>query len=160
MTYLNEEWRDIEGYEGLYQVSNYGRVRSFHRGDSLLLLNTDRYGYPLAGLCKNGKRVSAKVHRLVAKAFIDNPNNSPCVNHKDENPLNNHIDNLEWCTQAYNIEYSLAKHYEVLTPDGFLLDVFNLTKYSKEMSLNHRHMHSVARGDRNHHKGYKVWPKE
>ena len=95
-----EIWKDIPGYEGLYQVSNLGRVkalpklvgrgRQYHVGERLLSLR------PM----KNGS-----VHRLVAKAFIDNPLNLPFVNHKNENPSDNRVENLEWCTVKYNANY-------------------------------------------------------
>lgn len=100
---MNEEWRDIKGYEGLYQVSNKGNVRhiKFNR-----LLKPSKSGkYITAILSKNGKQIGKSVHRLVAETFIPNPNNYPCVNHKDENPHNNSIENLEWCTHSYNINY-------------------------------------------------------
>lgn len=112
-----EEWRDIIGYEGLYQVSSQGRVRSVDRyinykntGVSLrkgriLKPKTDKDGYLIVNLSSNGKIKTHKVHRLVAQAFIPNPHNYPCVNHKDENPKNNCVDNLEWCTVAYNNNY-------------------------------------------------------
>ena len=91
---MGEIWKDIQNYEGSYQVSNYGRVKSLSRVDSrgnkrnekILKLDKDRQGYKNVYLCKNGKRKFYQVHRLVANAFIPNPNNYPHVNHKDENP--------------------------------------------------------------------------
>lgn len=102
-----EEWRDIKGYEGKYQVSNLGRVRSlrdnFNRPrEKILSLQDDRQGYKYVNLYKNSKPHTIKVHRLVAIHFIENPDNKPCVNHKDENKANNRVENLEWCTVAYN----------------------------------------------------------
>ena len=94
-----EEWRDIKGYEGLYQVSNLGRVRSKRK---ILKGTPDKDGYLRVALCKNGTRKYFGIHRLVAIAFIYNANNYPCVNHKDENKTNNRVKNLEWCTIAYN----------------------------------------------------------
>ena len=94
-----EEWRDIKGYEGLYQVSNLGRVRSERK---ILKGTPDKDGYLRVALCKNGTRKYFGIHRLVATAFIYNTNNYPCVNHKDENKTNNRAKNLEWCTIAYN----------------------------------------------------------
>ena len=104
---MNEEWRDIEGYEGLYQVSNLGRVRSLncrgHKGCiGILTPRLDGKGYEMVALYKEGKARNTKVHRLVAQAFIPNPNNYPQVNHKDENKINNNVSNLEWCTVLYN----------------------------------------------------------
>lgn len=112
-----EIWEDVVGYEGLYKVSNYGNVYSVPRivhtgfstqnkGGIILKQQIDISGYKTVCLCDGkGDRRPKKVHRLVAMAFIDNPDNYPCVNHKDENKTNNHADNLEWCTVAYNNNY-------------------------------------------------------
>ena len=111
---MNEVWKDVVGYEQYYEVSNQGRVRSKSRtvhgmnewemeGRVLRQANSGRYWQVY--LCVNGKGKSKSVHRLVAEAFIPNPDNLPEVNHKDENRYNNHIDNLEWCTHKYNVNY-------------------------------------------------------
>lgn len=117
-----EIWKDIEGYEGLYQVSNLGRVKSFigpnHCNREIIkTLIISNNGYLRVGLCKNSKLKYASVHRLIAKAFIPNPDNLPQINHKDENKTNNFVwinedgsidlekSNLEWCTQEYNNKY-------------------------------------------------------
>ena len=109
---MEEQWLDIIGYEG-YQVSNLGRVKSLGnyktRKEKILKQCIDKDGYLQVQLCKNGKIKTFKVHRLVAQAFIPNPDNLPQVNHKDENKENNIVSNLEWCTQQYNSEYSFAK---------------------------------------------------
>ena len=110
---MGEIWKDIQNYEGSYQVSNYGRVKSLSRVDSrgnkrnekILKGRKNRQGYYDVALCKNGKRKYCRINRLVAEAFIPNPNNYPITNHKDENPSNNHVDNLEWCTYKYNNNY-------------------------------------------------------
>ena len=112
-----EEWRSIEGYEGLYEVSNTGRVRSLDRYDNrnyfrkgkVLSPGKDTVGYLFVILTCNGKRKAINVHRLVAKAFIENPDNLPQVNHKDEDKTNNNVDNLEWCTAKYNNKYGSRK---------------------------------------------------
>ena len=114
---MSEEWRPIEGYEGLYEVSSYGRVRSLdryvktcyeayklHKG-KILSPAKDKNGYLKVHLCCNGKHNIIRVHRLVCKAFIPNPDNLPEVNHKDEDKTNNSVDNLEWCDRSYNISY-------------------------------------------------------
>ena len=108
-----EEWRPVVDYEGLYEVSSYGRVRSLDKYDSMnrflrgriLRLFTDGLGYLRAQLYSNSKRKSFLVHRLVAQAFIPNPDNLPQVNHRDENPSNDNVDNLEWCDGKYNVNY-------------------------------------------------------
>ena len=129
-----EIWRDVKGYEGLYQVSNIGRVKSLERfkktrknkrgmngyihiQESIRVSTKDYKGYLRLTLSKNGKRKTFRVHRLVAEAFISNPNNLPEVNHKDENKENNFVyinedgtvdlekSNIEWCTTEYNHNY-------------------------------------------------------
>lgn len=106
---MDEIWKDIEGYKGLYQVSNTGQVRSLnylHTGEvKPLKQDTNKKGYKLVSLSKNGKKKKYLVHRLVAIAFIPNPNDLPIINHKDENPSNNNVNNLEWCTSEYNNNY-------------------------------------------------------
>lgn len=107
---LTEIWRDIKGYEGLYQISNLGRVKSMHgRRPRILkpgMMGTgyrEGTGYLFVILCKNGVPKKRKVHRLVATAFIPNTCHEPQVNHKDGNKLNNRVDNLEWCSATHNI---------------------------------------------------------
>ena len=105
-----EIWKDIRGYEGKYQVSNIGNVRSLnYRGvkGKVKRLKTEcnNCGYILVFLYKECKPKGYSVHRLVAEAFIPNPNNLPQVNHKDENKANNCVWNLEWCTREYNRNY-------------------------------------------------------
>ena len=114
---IMEQWKNIEGYEGLYQVSNEGRIKSLHREiiykdgrkkvlEERILHNfISDLGYYHVMLSKDGVPKRYKVHRLVAKAFIPNPENLPVINHKDENPKNNVVENLEWCTQGYNVHY-------------------------------------------------------
>lgn len=117
-----EIWKDIEGFEGLYQVSSFGRVKSLRYWGSdraqILKLTDDKNGYKILGIWKNRKRYSKKVHRLVAEAFIPNPHNFPQVNHKDENPANNHVENLEWCTCKYNINYGSHNLKNALAQTG------------------------------------------
>lgn len=110
MENTEEKWKDIEEYEGLYQVSNLGRVKSLgngvtHKEERILKQRKDNGGYLKVHLCCEGKHKHHSVHRLVAQAFIPNPDNLPQVNHKDENKQNNCVDNLEWCTSEYNNNY-------------------------------------------------------
>ena len=108
-----EIWKDVAGYEGLYKVSNKGNVRSVARKDSIGRKCGGRTrkhfcregGYPEISLYKDGLRKQKLIHRLVAEAFISNPNDFPEVNHKDENKKNNCVENLEWCTSEYNTNY-------------------------------------------------------
>jgi len=101
-----EVFKDIDGYEGLYQVSNYGNVKSV-RGGYLLKKETTNKGYLRVNLWKDGKTKHFRVHRLVGIAFISNPNNLPQINHKDCDPSNNNVSNLEWCDNEYNQKYRI-----------------------------------------------------
>lgn len=117
-----EIWKDIKGYEGIYRISNTGKVLSLHYmgGNKLKELKPKKHkkGYLWVLLRNNGKEGHYLIHRLVAEAFIENPNNYPCVNHKDENPQNNNVSNLEWCTHIYNVHYSMDKHPERINSRG------------------------------------------
>lgn len=98
---MKEVWKDIEGYEGLYQVSNLGRVHSLYK-NLILKGSEDSWGYLQVKLYKNGIKSNKKMHRLVAQAFIPNPENKPEVNHIDEDKTNNKLSNLEWSTAKEN----------------------------------------------------------
>lgn len=114
----NEIWRPIRDYEGLYEVSNKGRLKTlkrvvykqdgrvhYIRKERLMRPVITNRGYYKIMLCKNSITKQFSVHRLVAEAFLENPNNLPQVNHKDENKLNNCVENLEYCDLIYNINY-------------------------------------------------------
>lgn len=115
---IKEDWKDIPGFEGRFQISTTGRVKSLKRQcnnqnakpywiqEKILTQWTDKLGYKRLSLFVDGQRHARLVHRLVALAFIPNPENKPQINHKDCNPSNNNVDNLEWCTNKEN-----AVHY-------------------------------------------------
>lgn len=106
---MSEIWRDIEGYERLYQISNLGRVKSLKRNTAhnrIMKPKKDKYGYLYIGLCKNGELSYKKIHRLVARAFIPNYNNLPQINHIDGNKTHNCVSNLEWCDASYNQKHA------------------------------------------------------
>ena len=119
MDYVNsdttmEEWRAIKGYEGIYEVSSNGRVRAIERFVSgrrgmvrghIVAAQKQKTGYMRICLSKDHKKTYFSVHRLVAEAFVSNPNNYPCVNHLDEDRANNKSSNLQWCTYAQNNNY-------------------------------------------------------
>ena len=140
-----EEWRDVKGYEGLYQVSNEGRVKALerivvykngskHKYEEHIMENVVVQGYCYVGLNSSNKQKRLRVHRLVAQAFIPNPSNLPEINHKNECTTDNNVENLEWCDRSYNINYGtrnerVGKHYEKkvyqYSIDGELLRVFD-----------------------------------
>ena len=117
-----EEWRDIEGFEGVYQVSNMGGLkRIWLRGRmnvKALKPNINQDGYCSVGLYKNGRCKTMLLHRIVAQAFLPNPSCLPQVNHKDENKQNNAVDNLEWCDAKYNCNYGTWRQQDSETHKG------------------------------------------
>ena len=116
-----EEWRPVKGLEGIYEVSNRGRVRSLDRIEvmkngvarprkgRILKPNVKANGYYCFHYSYKCKTIEVSVHRAVAEAFIPNPLQLPCINHKDRNKLNNNVENLEWCTYRYNSTYEGAR---------------------------------------------------
>ena len=170
MNGMNKEiWKDIEGYEGLYQVSNLGRVRSTTR-KQLANIRNNKYitkkgqvltpmisnaGYGRVTLFKERKRKMYSVHRLVAMAFIDNPDNLPEVNHKDGNKRNNELHNLEWCSKSANVKHAydnkLTKHYtrKILQygANGELLKEWDsLISITRELGFNFKTIQTVCAG--------------
>lgn len=124
---MEEVWKDIKDYEGIYQVSNLGRIKRLpHRVKNRFgtCCRKEHYvgykgtnGYMYVLLHKDNTPSTFLIHRLVAQAFIDNPNNYDCINHKDENPLNNCVNNLEWCDKAYNNNYGTIKQRRSIIMD-------------------------------------------
>lgn len=158
----NEEWRDIPEYEGLYQVSTSGMVRSLYtrtneRGNNILNPIKRNKGllYLAVSLYKDGKYKFHFVHRLVAAAFVPNPDNLPCINHKDENPSNNHVGNLEWCTREYNNKYGNHPRANINHPslsrpvsqykDGVLIATYPSISEAKRV-IGRRNIHAVLKG--------------
>lgn len=123
-----EIWKDVKGYENLYQVSNYGNVKSFNYGKTHIekvLKPSIKNGYFFVLLKKNNKQTNHYVHRLVAEAFIEHTSENNFVNHKDECRTNNHAENLEWCTQAYNNAYGSRKAKEVAKKSKMVEQLLN-----------------------------------
>lgn len=107
-----EAWQDIPGYEGLYQASTYGRIKSLPRKGTIgriLKAGKDDNGYLYVVLGKDGKNICKRVHRLIALTFIPNPEGLPVINHKTENATDNRVECLEYCTQKYNCNYGSHK---------------------------------------------------
>lgn len=154
---MEEIWKDIViekngvvyDYTGLYQVSNYGRVKSLDRVDvrghkikgKVLKLGIYSKKYQNVVLYKNGKDKKFSIHRLVATAFIPNPDNLPIINHIDENPLNNCVDNLEWCSYRYNSNYG--------TRNERISEKLKGQQRSEEHKQKLRDNHSDVSGDKN-----------
>ena len=125
---MEEVWKDIKGYEGMYQVSNLGRVRSLNRiitnknkkyeiKGKIISNSTSKLGYKKVTLQSNGERKTFQVHRLVAQTFINNPNDKPQVNHIDGDKANNQVHNLEWVTSSENITHAFAIGLKQITEE-------------------------------------------
>lgn len=165
MKKTKETWKPVVGYEGLYEVSSEGRVRNVKTG-KILKPKNNRRGYLFVGLHKNGAVKNRYIHRLVAQAFI--PNNDQCktlINHKDENPRNNSVANLEWCTYKYNANYGTrnervakSKSKPILQLDlktGLIIATYpSLTEASLSTGINWGNISMVARGKRKSAGGY------
>ena len=166
---MDEIWKDVQGYEGLYQVSNMGRVRSITRyvrhakggfrvsPSKIMKLCQNGDGYYFVGLHRDNKVKPFRVNRLVAEAFIPNPDNLPCVNHIDKNRLNNNVNNLEWCTVEYNNRYSFNKCISQFTLKGvYIRDWDAISTASKELNINCSNISQCCLGKRKSAGGY-VW---
>ena len=160
---MREEWTDIKDYEGLYQVSNFGRVRSSYTNRILTeVKNTG--GYLLVTLCKNNIKSTKLIHRLVAEVFIPNPENKPQVNHIDENKTNNSVDNLEWMTAKENLNHgthnermSKKKSIPIIATNlttGESQEFYGVRECARQLGLNPSHITAVLKGRRNHTGGY------
>lgn len=167
----NEEWRDIKGWEGQYLVSNLGNVKTLigYRCEKgrIMKLHTKKEGYLTVGLkIAYKKQKQCYVHRLVAEAFIPNPDNLPEVNHKDEDKTNNRVDNLEWCTAKYNMNYGTAKNRRAekfsiavnqYSKDGvFIKQWKSMADASRELRITTSHICNVCQGKRKSAGGF-IW---
>lgn len=179
-----EVWKDIPEYEGLYQASNYGRVKSIERvvldgrgrelkRKSVILSSAiNTAGYKTVVLYKDFKKHSIRVHQLIARTFIPNPDNLSCINHKDENKLNNHVDNLEWCSYSYNTIYNNAmrrrldtrninnshgkerKVYQYDLQGNLLKEWDSLSSISKELGYSFGNIAKCCNGGKYRHTAY------
>lgn len=169
-TPVAEVWRPVVGWEGLYEVSNLGRVRSLvryydiinklgipmhiKRGGKVLNSKVMPNGYIIVRLHKDGEETNALAHRLVAQAFIPNPYNLPVVNHKDQDKANNRVENLEWCTISYNVTYmgareegaiKIRKPIEQLTMDGQHVAYYDCIKTLHRLTGGRFHSRNIKR---------------
>lgn len=181
---MEEIWKDVDGFEGLYKVSNMGNVKtvehdivysngSVHRmTEHMMKPKGDSYGYHIVCLTKNNRKHYLKVHRLVAKAFIDNPDDLPCVNHKNEIKNDNRVENLEWCTVRYNNIYgtrlqrisdatSKSKHWnsrrvcQVDKDTDEVIKVWDCVRdVERELGYYHTNISACCLGSRNHKTAY------
>lgn len=169
-----EEWRDVENYEGKYQISNLGRLRSFARSVEPLIFapHYDKDGYIMYGLRRNGKIYTKKAHRLVASAFIPNKDNLPQINHIDEDKTNNRVSNLEWCSHLYNNRYGTKRQrisfyamyrghtlrkIRQYTKDGLLVKEHISSRMAeRETDIKHQNIIETCRGGQTQSGGY-LW---
>ena len=180
-----EVWKDIIGYEGLYQVSNFGNVRSLNyngtKGNIRILTPLHNYGYLCVHLSKDGFTKTVRIHRLVLEAFIPNPDNLPVINHKDENKTNNFVwvnedgsidpekSNLEWCTIDYNNKYNdrskkacqktnaqKQKQVKQMTLDGQLITIWPSTREAERNGFSSDCIGRCCLGKQQTHRGY-LW---
>lgn len=152
-----EEWRDIRGYEGIYQVSNEGRVRSLMYGKiKVLKIRRLSSKHIQIQLHKDGISKFYRVHRLVAEAFIPNPNNYTEVHHIDENPENNRVENLKWITHQEHREKHSAKLICQYTLDGKLVKVWKSLSEAERNGFYIQCICACCRGKRKTHKGF-IW---
>lgn len=156
-----EEWKDIPGYEGLYQISNLGRLKSKKNNKEIIKKTyiNRKNGYEYCFLYKNSNLKSILTHRIVAYLFLPNPNNYPCVNHKDENRQNNKVSNLEWCDYKYNLNYgNRCKKYSKKVNQYDLNNNYIKTWDSlkeAQIEFNTTHILDCCKGRRNSTKGFK-----
>ena len=147
---VEEVWKDIEGYEGRYEVSSLGRIRSYAQdrvNGKIKTGNLTKKGYLTILLYdgRGGKRWRP-VHRLVAEAFIENPLGLPQVNHKDEDKTNNRVDNLEWCTNEYNARY--GTHIERISKANMCCKTTSRKVYSVDDNGNVERFNSIGEAER------------
>ena len=181
-----EEWRDIKGYEGIYQVSNEGRIKSLERylwngkayfksKTKILNPRKDKDGYLFVTLCRNAEdHKNCKVHRLVAEAFIPNPYDYKEINHKNEDKTLNTVENLEWCDRSHNMNWnclserigkilrnnkSLSKRVLQLSIDGELITIYDSSREAERKGFNHCGILRCANGTQETYKGY-IWKYE
>ena len=158
---MEEHWLPVKGYEGLYEVSDMGRVRSVNykgTGKTQILHQTqNKSGYMHVPLCKDGKPKCCRVHRLVAEVFVQNlhPDSYHEVNHKDEDKTNNCASNLEWCDRAYNSQYSNNIPVKQLDMNGNLVKLWESAREAERHGFHSSTISYCCQGKRMTHKGFR-----
>lgn len=159
-----EIWKPVKNFEGLYEISNVGNIKSllFNR-EKILKPAINSSGYYSIVLYKNKIKSSHTIHRLVADAFIENKYNCPLINHKNEIKTDNNVSNLEWCDVKYNnnfgtrnskISNSLSNKIIQLDKNGNVVNIFKNSVSAKEFGFDHSSIIKCCHGKRNTHKGY------
>lgn len=145
---MKEIWKDIPSYEGYYQASTLGRIKSlkywsnvqkkYYDRELILKTTKDKGGYPYLTLSKNGVKKTVRVHKLIALTFVPNPNNYRHINHINKNKECNLPSNLEWCTQTYNTRYSKAKVVKQYDLDGnFIKEWVSINEAMNQTNIKH-----------------------
>lgn len=160
---MEEIWKDIKGYEGLYKVSNLGRVKNI-KFNRFIKPFSAGIGYLQVDLSRGNNRRKVLVHRLVAEAFIPNPENKLEVNHIDEDKTNNKVDNLEWCTRTENVNHGTRneRHSKALSIPIIAINLktyeskeyYGTSNCAKQLGLHQGHITEVLKGRRNQTGGY------
>jgi len=164
---MPEEWREIAGYIGYYQVSSMGRIRSMDRcvcgpkgprnvKGKALKLGYGHRGYLKVNLSKADVRKNYRIARLVASAFIPNPDNLPQIDHINGKRTDNRAVNLQWVTCQENCERASAKYYWFISPAGEFMEIYNIRKFCRDNSLDHSSMYRVHLGTSTCTKGWKA----
>lgn len=148
----DELWKDIEGYDGRYMVSTHGRIKNCLRGKLLKPFPNQSRGYLEVCLTLNGKTKSIRVHKIVASHFLSGE--GEVVNHIDGNKLNNCSDNLEYCSQQYNVEQATGLTCVLVSPEGVTHKLTGLNRFARDNNLNVSALSKVVRGVQTHHKGW------
>lgn len=158
-------WKAIKGYNNQYWISDEGNVMSLKNKGRLLKPNLMNTGYYSVNLCKNGKLQLRLIHRLVAEAFIPNPDNLPCVNHKNEIKTDNRVENLEWCSYSYNNKYNnleerkaISRSKPVIQYDmqgNFIRKWLSATEVERQMGYFNQNIQTCCQGKRKTAYGFK-----
>ena len=159
---MEEVWKDVKNYEGLYQVSNKGKIKSLPRNgtikkEKILKSYYDKDNYEIVTLSKNNINKKRRVHRLVAETFIENNHKLPVINHKNHDTKDNRVENLEWCTIKYNVEYSHNKEIKQCDLNGNCIKLWkSITEAGRNLKIDKTGIARACRGEYKTYGGY-IW---